>query len=53
MPWQQLSHLIESHNPQCGKKGERAPDPLATMLRIPLLLQWSSLIAHSNAVDPA
>ena len=42
VPWEAL---IEPHYPKQGKKGGRPPYPLATILRINLLLllQWYSL----------
>ena len=40
VPWQAL---IEPHYPKQGKKGGRPPYPLATMHRIHLLQQWTSL----------
>ena len=43
LPWQALIDLIEPHYPKASKKGGRPPYPLATMLRIHLLLQWYSL----------
>lgn len=43
MPWQALIDLIEPHYPKASKKGGRPPYPLATMLRIHRLQQWSSL----------
>ena len=42
VPWQAL---IEPLYPITGKKGGRIPYPLATMLRVHLLLQWYS---HSD-----
>jgi IS5 family transposase len=35
--------LIEPHYPTASKKGGRPPYPLATMLRVDLVLQWYSL----------
>jgi IS5 family transposase len=43
VPWQALLDLIEPHYPKTSKKGGRPPYSLATMLRIHLLQQWSSL----------
>ena len=43
VPWAALIALIEPHYPKVSKKGGRPPYPLATMLRIHLLLQWYSL----------
>jgi hypothetical protein len=44
VPWcQALIELIEPHDPKASKKGGRPPYPLATMLRVHLLQQWSSL----------
>jgi IS5 family transposase len=43
VPWQGLIDLIEPYCPKASKKGGRPPYPLATMLRIHLLLQWYSL----------
>ena len=43
MPWDALIALIEPDYPKTSKKGGRPPYPLATMLRIHLLLQWYSL----------
>ena len=43
VPWAALTTLIEPHYPKASKKGGRPPYPLATMLRIHLLLQWYSL----------
>jgi IS5 family transposase len=41
--WQPMIALIPPHYPKTSKKGGRPPYPLATMLRIHLLLQWYSL----------
>ncbi|MFN9545982.1 MAG: transposase [Cyanobacteriota bacterium] len=43
VPWQALIDLIELYYPKTSKKGDRAPYPLATMLRVHLLQQWYSL----------
>ena len=43
VPWQALIDLIKPHYPKTSKKGGRPPYPLATMLRIHLLQQWTSL----------
>jgi IS5 family transposase len=43
VPWAALLALIEPHYPKASKKGGRPPCPLATILRIHLLLQWYSL----------
>jgi IS5 family transposase len=43
VPWQALIELIEPHDPKASQKGGRPPYPLATMLRVHLLQQWSSL----------
>ena len=39
VPWAALSGLIEPRYPKVSKKGCQPPYPLATMLRIHLLLQ--------------
>jgi len=43
VPWAALISLIKRHYPKASKKGGQPPYPLATMLRIHLLLQWYSL----------
>jgi IS5 family transposase len=43
VPWQALTDLIESFYPKTGSKGGRPPYPLATMLRIHLMQQLTSL----------
>ena len=43
LPWAALTALIEPHETKASKKGGRPPCPLATMLRIHTLQQWSSL----------
>jgi IS5 family transposase len=40
VPWRALIALIEPHHPTTSRKVGRPPYPLATMLRIYLLLQW-------------
>ena len=42
-PWQEPIDLIEPHHPKASKTGGQPPYPLATMLRIHLLLQGYSL----------
>ena len=43
VPWVTLEALIEPHYPNTGPNGGRRPFPLAVMLRIYCLQQWSSL----------
>lgn len=43
VPWHSLISLIALHYPKISTKGGPPPYPLATMLRIHLLQQWSSL----------
>jgi len=42
VPWQELIDLIGPYCPKASKKGGRPPYPLATVLRIHLLLRWHS-----------
>jgi transposase, IS5 family len=41
--WKALIDLIVPHYPKTSSKGGRPPYPLATILRIHLLLQWYDL----------
>ena len=43
VPWQALIELIDPHYLKISKKGDQPPCPLATMLRIHLLLELYSL----------
>ena len=43
VPWQLLIALIEPFYPKTGSKGGRPPYPLATMLRIHLMLSAAVL----------